>query len=471
MRYLPAFADLHDKPCLVVGGGAVASRRIEWLKRCGAAVTVVAREAEPAVRQLSENGEITLIEKAYAGEPVAPYWLVVAATNDHDVNAAIAAQAAEEMRFCNVVDAPSLCSFIMPAIIDRDPVTIAVSTAGMSPVLARWIKGVIESLVPTRIGAFAQFLSSQRKRVSQRIADSTQRRHFWQKAVDGAPAQHAYAGRHADCERSFDELLESMQAAPGGEAWIVGAGPGDPGLITLRGRQLLAQADVVLYDRLVNPAILEFARRDAEFISVGKRGGGESTPQSEIDEALVRLVSAGKRVCRLKGGDPMLFARLAEELLALHHAGLKYEIVPGVTAVNGCAAYAGIPLTWRGRSQSVLMTTGHTRVGGDVDLGTNPGQRTVALYMAAARHAATARQLIELGHDADTPVAIIEHGTLPQQRITYSTLAELTDDAARSKIGSPALLIVGKVVESARDLQWFAPAENPLDSPRNKSVV
>jgi uroporphyrin-III C-methyltransferase/precorrin-2 dehydrogenase/sirohydrochlorin ferrochelatase len=473
MRYLPAFADLRDKPCLVVGAGAVASRRINWLLRCRAQVTVLARESEKAVRDLAASGAITLIEKAYDGEPLAPYWLIVAATNDHDVNAAVAAAAEQAMRFCNVVDSPAHCSFIMPAIIDRDPVTIAVSTAGESPVLARWIKGVIEAIIPPRIGDFARFLSSQRRAVSQRITDSTRRRHFWQQAVAGAPARHAYAGRAEDCARSFAALLEAAPTEPaaGGEAWIVGAGPGDAGLITLRGRQLLAQADVVLYDRLVNPEILEFARRDAEFICVGKRGGGKSTPQAEIDSTLVELVSAGKRVCRLKGGDPMVFARLADELAALHAAGLRYEIVPGVSAVNGCAAYAGIPLTWRGQSQSVLMSTGHARVGGEVDLGTNPAQRTVALYMAAARHASTAQQLIDIGHAADTPVAIIEHGTLPQQRISYTTLAELTSDDARSRIGSPALLIVGSVVESARGLQWFAPAEDAADSPADRSVV
>jgi uroporphyrin-III C-methyltransferase/precorrin-2 dehydrogenase/sirohydrochlorin ferrochelatase len=309
--------------------------------------------------------------------------------------------------------------------------------------------------------------------VTAKIADADLRRHFWQAAIEGPPARFAFAGRDEDCAESFAAMLDDAEtdAANSGEAWIVGAGPGDAGLITLRGRQLLAQADVVLYDRLVSPEVLEFARRDAEFICVGKTGGGRSTPQTEIDATLVKLVSQGKRVCRLKGGDPMVFARLADELAALQAAGLRYQIVPGVSAVNGCAAYAGIPLTWRGLSQSVLMTTGHARVGGEADLGTNPGQRTVALYMAAARHAATARQLIELGHAADTPVAIIEHGTLPEQRISYSTLAALTEPDARADIGSPALLIVGSVVESARGLQWFAPAESAADSPADRSVV
>jgi len=472
MQYLPIFAALRERACIVVGGGAVAARRIGWLRRCGAQITVLAPEVSAELRALAQAGEIRLLEKAWDDDPLEPYWLVIAATDVYAVNAAVAHAAAAAMRFCNVVDSPELCSFVMPAIIDRDPVTVAISSAGTSPVLARWVKGLIETMLPGRIGDFARFLSAQRANVTQRIPSGERRRRFWQSVVDGEPARHAYAGRDAECAASFRAALEAAgdgrQAA--GEAWIVGAGPGDPGLITVRGRQLLAQADVVLYDRLVNPQILEYARRDAEFISVGKRAGGKSTPQAEIDARLVQLVAEGKLVCRLKGGDPMVFARLAEELAALQAAGLKFQIVPGVSAVTGCAAYAGIPLTWRGQSQSLLMTTGHARVGGDVDLGTNPAQRTVALYMAAARHAATAQALIEIGHAANTPVAIIEHGTLAQQRVRRTTLAQLADAGTTTEIGSPALLIVGDVVESSRPLHWFEP-DASADSTRPTGLV
>lgn len=454
MQYLPMFAELRGRPCLVVGGGVVAMRRVKFLRRCNAAVTVLAPEVVPELQQLAGDGDISLLTRAFNNDDLNQFWLVVAATDDHDVNAAVAHAADKAMRFCNVVDSPELCSFIMPAVIDKDPVTVAISTSGDAPVLARWIKARVEALLPTRIGEFASFLRSRRADVAARIPDNTQRRRFWESIIDSVAAQHAYAGRTAARDESFELLLESTDAEQPsqGEAWIVGAGPGDPGLITLRGRQLLSRADVVLYDRLVSADVLEFARRDAEFISVGKKGGGNSTAQEDIDQLLVRLVAEGNRVCRLKGGDPMVFARLADELAALQAAGLRYQIVPGVSAVAGCAAYAGIPLTWRGASQSLLMTTGHARVGGEVDLGTNPAQRTVALYMAAARHAATAAQLIELGHDASTPVAVIENGTLPGQRITRTTLAALADPGGDIEIGSPALLIVGKVVDLARDL-------------------
>lgn len=472
MQYLPMFAELRGRACLVVGGGGVARRRIEFLRRCGAVVTVLAPDFDPAVRRMAELDEVTLVEKRFVSEPLEGYWLVVAATNDSQTNAAVAHAAERAMRFCNVVDAPELCSFVMPAVIDRDPVTVAVSTSGASPVLARWIKARVEALLPTRIGDFARFLGSRRADVVARIPDGRQRQRFWESVVESSTAEHAFAGRDAARDESFElELQTSDTDAPArGEAWFVGAGPGDPGLLTLRGRQLLAKADVVLFDRLVSREVLEFARREAEFISVGKEAGRKSTPQEEIDRMLVELVASGKRVCRLKGGDPMVFARLAQELQALRAAGLGYQIVPGVSAVAGCAAYAGIPLTWRDVSQSLLMTTGHVRSGGNVDLGANPGQRTVALYMAAARHAETAAGLIRLGHDPQTPVAIIENGTLSRQRVTRSNLAALADPNAAIDIGSPALLIVGDVVERARDLEWFC-GEAAADSQPDPGLV
>jgi uroporphyrin-III C-methyltransferase/precorrin-2 dehydrogenase/sirohydrochlorin ferrochelatase len=473
MQYLPMFAELRGRPCLVVGGGMVAQRRVGFLRRCRAEVTVLSPELTEQLRTLADAGEITFIDKRFEDDALDRFWLVIAATNDHSVNAAVAGAAETAMRFCNVVDSPELCSFVMPAIIDREPVTVAISSSGDSPVLARWVKAGIEALLPVRIGEFASFLRSRRAEVKARIPDFEQRRRFWETVIEGHTAEHAYAGRAQARDDYFQMQLEAAVEHEHleGEAWIVGAGPGDAGLLTLRGRQLLSRADVILYDRLVDPHVLEFARREAEFISVGKAAGQKSTPQEDINTLLVRLVREGKRVCRLKGGDPMVFARLADELKALQEAGLHYQIVPGVSAIAGCAAYAGIPLTWREVSQSLLMTTGHARLGGDVDLGANPGQRTVALYMAAARHAATATQLIELGHAPETPVAIIENGTLPNQRITRTTLQQLADPGTSIEIGSPALLIVGNVVGEARELEWFQPQMAPSDSPSEAGLV
>ena len=462
MHYFPLFADLADKHCLVVGGGIVASRRVKLMLRSGARLTIRAPEICANLRKLAAAGSIEIEQAPYEDMALDKYWLVVAATNNPEVNAAVAEAAHRAKRFCNVVDDPDQCSFIMAAIIDRAPVSIAISTAGYSPVLARWLKGVIERVVPTRVGNFAKFLKSQRASVLEAIPDNDSRRHFWSAAVNGKPAENAYAGKVHETAESFAGLLEEWQssAAEGhGEAYIVGAGPGDPDLITVRGRQLLANADVVLYDRLVNLEILEFARRDAMHICVGKQAGQPSMPQEDINNLLVRLVREGKRVCRLKGGDPMVFGRIAEELAALTAAGLRFQIVPGITAVGGCSAYSGIPLTWRGLSQSVLITTGHTATG-DTATPSLAGHRdhTIAVYMAAARHREVAQGFLSQGMDHSTPVAIIENGTRPNQVTRRMSLGALADPAEELVVATPALLIIGHVVDAASEFAWFEKA-------------
>lgn len=371
-----------------------------------------------------------------------------------------AAEAAR--RFCNVVDEPALCTFIMPTIIDRDPVTIAVSSAGRSPVLARWIKGLIEETLPGRVGALAQLAGRWRERVSEALPELDRRRHFWQETLRGEVADLAYAGREAASEAALEAALArwTEAAASGqrsGQAYLVGAGPGDPELITLRGRKLLARADTVLYDRLVNPKILDYARRDAELVAVGKAAGRLSIRQDQLNRLLVSLVAQGKHVCRLKGGDPMVFGRVGEELEALTEAGLPFQIVPGVSAVSGCAAYAGIPLTMRDEARAVLIATGHTT---DHDAGDltayRPGQ-TLAVYMAIANFGTVAARLIELGHPRDLPLAVIENGTTAKQRVILSCLQALPDLATEHAIESPALLLIGKTVAYAERYAWFNP--------------
>ena len=291
----------------------------------------------------------------------------------------------------------------MPAIVDRSPITIAIGSSGLSPVLARWIKGVIETLLPARLGALAELAGRWRKRVRERIVDETERRHFWERVVTGIVAEHTFAGRDADAERALESALASWgsdDVARRGEAYLVGAGPGSIDLITIRGRQLLANADVVLYDRLASAELLQYARRDAELICVGKTPRRPSISQKQINRLLVNLVQSGKRVCRLKGGDPFIFGRGGEELESLAEAGLKFQVVPGVSAAEGCAAYAGIPLTLRGVAQAVLLTTGHTRDDGTPAIGEyQPGQ-TLALYMGVAQYAEIAAALIAKGYAA-----------------------------------------------------------------------
>ncbi|HEY7671817.1 MAG TPA: siroheme synthase CysG [Gammaproteobacteria bacterium] len=460
MQHLPLFADLMRRPCLVVGGGSVAERRVRQLLAAGAEVTVIAPEPNAPLAKLAAAGEVRLAATRFApGSNLEPYWLVVAATDDPATNAEVAAAAEAAKRFCNVVDDPARSSFIMPAIIDRDPVTIAVASAGHSPVLARWLKGLIEAIVPARVGALALLAGRFREQVRDAIPNLDERRRFWEQALMGDTAEHALAGRDAESEWALEAALERWRSASaeprGGEAYLVGAGPGSPDLITLRGRQLLAQAEVVLYDRLVNPAILEFARRDADLICVGKQARRPSITQTQLNRLLVQLVKSGKRVCRLKGGDPMVFGRVGEELEALTRAGLPFQIVPGVSAVEGCAAFAGIPLTLRGVAEAVLITTGHTQDHSSPDLAAyRPGQ-TLALYMGVAHFGAIADELIANGHDPATPVAIIENGTLDQQRVIRAALVDLARLSAEHGVKSPALLLVGETVRCAERYRWF----------------
>lgn len=463
MRHLPLFADLKDRACLVVGGGHVAERRVDLLMKVGARITVIAPALTPALEDLADDGQIAVRKEPYRNQPLDDYWLIVAATDDVVVNARVERAAENAKRFCNVVDDPGRCSFIMPAIVDRDPVTIAVSSAGSSPVLARWVKGVIEAVLPIRVGALAELAGAWRKRVRQALPDHDVRRRFWQQQLHGKVAEHAFAGRMTESEAALEAALtawrnDQIDGASIGEAYLVGAGPGSPDLITLRGRQLLAQADVVLYDRLVHPGALEYARREAELISVAKTPRRPSISQPQLNRLLVSLVRAGKTVCRLKGGDPMIFGRAGEEMEALTEAGLPFQIVPGVSAVEGCAAYAGIPLTLRGMSRSVLITTGHTVDADSPDLAAfRPGQ-TLALYMGVAECAAISEQLIANGHDAETPAAIIENGTTDRQRIVLTRLGDLPLARDRYEIVSPALLLIGETVRYAERYNWFNPA-------------
>jgi uroporphyrin-III C-methyltransferase/precorrin-2 dehydrogenase/sirohydrochlorin ferrochelatase len=462
MQHLPLFADLAQRAVLVVGGGGVAERRVTLLLEAKAAVTVLAPELSERLAERLADGAFRHLARRYANDALDEYWLVVAATDDGAVNAAVAAAALAAKRFCNVVDDAHSSTFIMPAIVDRSPVTIAIGSSGLSPVLARWIKGVIETLLPARLGALAELAGRWRHRAREQIADPTERRHFWERVVTGVVAEHAFAGRDADAERALETALSSWGSddlARRGEAYLVGAGPGGIDLITIRGRQLLATADVVLYDRLVSAELLQYARRDAELICVGKTPRRPSISQKQLNRLLVSLVRSGKRVCRLKGGDPFVFGRGGEELEALAEAGLKFQVVPGVSAAEGCAAYAGIPLTLRGVAQAVLLTTGHTSDDGTpTTLGFQAGQ-TLALYMGVAQYGEIGSALIAKGHASETPVAVVESGTTERQRVVRTVLGSLGAAQAALDIRPPALLLVGETTRYADRYSWFAPGK------------
>lgn len=471
MDHLPLFADVKHRACLVVGGGPVAERRVKWLLGAGAEITVVAPRPTDTLRALADRGAIEIRPAAFADQSLDEFWLIVAASNDAGVNAAVARAAERAKRFCNVVDDPKRCSFIVPAIVDREPVTVAISSGGHAPVLARSVKGIVEAALPARLGALGRLAGAWRERVKQALPDAESRRKFWQQVLHGEVAEHAFAGRSEHSEAALEAALAAWRdgdaAGRRGEAYLVGAGPGSPDLMTLRGRQLLAQADVVLYDRLVHPATLDYARRDAELISVAKTPRRLSISQAQLNRLLVQLVASGKTVCRLKGGDPMVFGRAGEEMEALTQAGLPFQIVPGVSAVEGCAAYAGIPLTLRGMSKTVLITTGHAAEADPRDLASfRPGQ-TLALYMGVAQFGAIGETLLRNGHDPDTPAAIVENGTTDEQRVILIRLAELRDARERHGVSTPALLLVGETVRYAERYNWFNPSgtknlsENP----------
>lgn len=452
MDYLPVFMAVRGHPCLVVGGGEVAARKIELLRRAGAVVTVVAPNLCAELAVLHDSGQLSYQARGFAPTDLDGCCLVIAATDDPAVNAEVSALAQARALPVNVVDQPPLCSFIMPAIIERDPVLIAVSTGGAAPVLARLLRGRLEAAVPAAFGRLALLAAEFRERVRARLP-APQRRPFWEKVLGGTVAELVLAGREDAARSAMQAALDAGEPPATGEVYLVGGGPGDPDLLTFRALRLMQQADVVLYDRLVAPAVLDRVRRDAERIDVGKAGSRHSRPQAEINRLLIELAQQGQRVLRLKGGDPLLFGRSDDELTALAEAGIPVQIVPGVSAANGCAAYAGIPLTHRELAPVCVLATAHRQKNGALQLDwtalTQPGQTRV-FYMGLETLPELCAGLIAHGLPATLPAALIERGTLPEQRVHVASLGELPARVAAVGVQPPALLIVGEVVALRR---------------------
>ena len=460
MDYLPLFFRLSGNPVLLVGGGRVAARKLRLLLRAGARVTVVAPGVCPEVRQCAERGEVEWIAAEYRGELVAGASLVVAATPHAEVNRQIYRDARDNNLPVNVVDAPELCTVIFPSIIDRNPLLVAVSSSGQSPVLGRILRRRIESMLPAAYGALARFAGRFREPVKQAIPDETPRRLFWEQVLEGAVAEQVLAGREERAAELLQERLDASGDLYTGEVYLVGAGPGDPDLLTFKAARLLQSADVVLYDRLVSPRILELARRDAERIYVGKRRADHAVPQQDINRQLLDLAREGKRVIRLKGGDPFIFGRGGEEIELLASHGVPFQVVPGITAASGAACYAGIPLTHRDHAQSVRFVAGHLK-GDSVDHDWSQFQstsETLVFYMGLVGLPTICEQLVQHGRSPETPAALVERGTLEQQRVLTGTLASLPGLVAREQPAAPTLIIVGDVVRLHADLAWFGNA-------------
>ncbi|PAU65515.1 uroporphyrinogen-III C-methyltransferase [Pseudomonas sp. PIC25] len=457
MDYLPLFHNLQKRQVLVVGGGEVALRKARLLASAGAVLRVVAPLIEPQLIELVERAAGQSVVRGYLDSDLDGCVLAVAATDDETLNARVSQDAHAKGVPVNVVDAPALCSVIFPAIVDRSPLLVAVSSGGDAPVLARLIRARIETWIPAAYGRLAGLAKKFRSQVKKRLPDVQQRRVFWEDVFQGGIAERVFAGQEGEAERLLEEKLAGAEVQALGEVYLVGAGPGDPDLLTFRALRLMQQADVVLYDRLVAPAIIELCRRDAERIYVGKQRADHALPQEQINQQLVSLARQGKRVLRLKGGDPFIFGRGGEEIEELAANGIPFQVVPGITAASGCAAYAGIPLTHRDYAQSVRFVTGHLK-DGSCDLPwsdlTAPGQ-TLVFYMGLVGLPLIFEQLIRHGRAADTPAALVQQGTTPGQRVFTGTLADLPRQVAEHEVHAPTLVIVGEVVRLRDKLAWF----------------
>ncbi|WP_429118558.1 siroheme synthase CysG [Aeromonas veronii] len=461
MDYLPIFCRLDNKPVLLVGGGEVAERKARLLLDAGARLTVVAPELDPELAELAANGSIEWLAGEFAPQQLAGKWLVVAATDRREVNALVYQSANQARIFANVVDDPKRSSFIMPSIIDRSPLMVAISSGGKAPVLARLLREKLEAMLPQHLGAVATFAGSLRERVKTRFASMGERRRFWERLLGADRLGQALArGDHASAHQLADNLFAD-ESLTGGEVVLVGAGPGDPGLLTLHALRQMQQADVVVYDRLVSDEVMALVRRDAKRIFVGKQAGNHCVPQEGINQLLLEEAQKGQRVVRLKGGDPFIFGRGGEELETLVGTGIGFQVVPGITAASGCAAYAGIPLTHRDHAQSVRFVTAHGK-GGTRDLDwplLAKDKQTLVFYMGLSSCATIREQLLAHGKAGDTPVALIERGTQPSQRVIRGTLDKLP--ALAVGVESPALIMVGSVVTLADQLAWFGAAPQP----------
>jgi uroporphyrin-III C-methyltransferase/precorrin-2 dehydrogenase/sirohydrochlorin ferrochelatase len=462
MEHLPIFLDVKGKPCLVVGGGEIAVRKVDSLLRAGGSVVVVAPDLTPALARRLAAGEIGQRPRRFQEQDLEDCYLVIAATDDRAVNREVAMLAKERRIPVNVVDQPADCSFIMPSVVDRSPVVIAVSTGASSPVLARLIRTRLESIIPAGYGRLADLCARYRDRIKAHFSDPADRRRFWDRVLQGGVAERVFSGHLQEADAAMEqELTQSRGQRDMGEVYLVGAGPGDPDLLTFRALRLMQQADVVVYDRLVAKPILDMTRRDARHIYVGKERNKHAMRQEEINRLLAELAKEGHRVVRLKGGDPFIFGRGGEEIDTLAAEGVPFQVVPGVTAASGCASYAGIPLTHRDHAQSVTFVTGHLQ-DGTINLNWNQlaqPRQTLVFYMGLVGLPVIREQLLAHGVPSDMPVALVQQGTTHMQRVFTATLDDILEVVEREAPKPPTLIIVGQVVRLREKLAWFKTPE------------
>ena len=460
MHALPIFMNITNRRCVVIGGGEVASRKVIMLLKANAAITLYSPEVCPALQVLSEDGTITHIKANFEPSQLTDACLVIAATDVEVVNTAVSIAAKAQNIPVNVVDSPALCTFTMASIVERSPIVIAISSEGNAPVLARYLRTKIETMLPAGYGRIASIAGEFRDKVKAKYTTSQARRIFWEGVLQGPIVERILSGQEAAARNSLNELLSNKSSAShNGEVYLVGGGPGDPDLLTFRALRLMQQCDVCVYDKLVSPEVLELVRRDAELIYVGKSRDQHTLPQEQINALLAKLALEGKRVLRLKGGDPFIFGRGGEEIETLMQQGVPFQVVPGITAANGVSSYAGIPLTHRDYAQACLFITGHLKDGLlnlDWEAMSRPHQ-TVVIYMGLVGLAEICQQLILRGVSPDMPVAVVQQGTTQQQRVVTATLETLAIKVAAAEMKPPCLTIIGEVVQLREKLNWFEP--------------
>ena len=457
MDIFPISLKLQQQPCLIVGGGHIAYRKAVLLAKAGAVIHVIAPEIESSLLEIVVASQGQYIQAPFSVDiPLRHYRLVIAATNDKATNIQVFEACEAEKILVNSVDDPPHCRFMVPAIIDRSPLVVSIATNGTSPVLSRQIRTQLEASIPHGMGKLAEFSGKWRAVVKSKIENPDERRIFWEDLYASPLKEQVFNDNVAEADRLIEQALSEWQK-PKGEVYLVGAGPGDPELLTLKALRLMQQADVVIYDRLVSPAIMELCRRDAEKIYVGKARSNHSVPQEGINALLVEYASQGKRVCRLKGGDPFIFGRGGEEIQELFAAGVAFQVVPGITAASGCSAYAGIPLTHRDYAQSVRFLTGHLKEGSP-ELPWKElvyENQTLVLYMGLVGLEKICEKLIEYGQRPNMPVALISKGTTPEQKVVIGTLADIASKVENNHIQAPTLTIIGEVVSLREQLQWL----------------
>lgn len=460
MDFLPIFMNVKGENCLVIGGGKIASRKVFMLLRAGASVSVVSPELCQDLTIRKNESEITHIDRVFEDDDLNGKKVIIAATNNEKVNSHVSQLAKAKGIPVNVVDAPDLCSFIVPSIIDRNPVQIAISTGGASPVLARLLRSRLETFIPAAYGRLATLVESYREKVKTKFSNTDEIRTFWEGVLEGPVADNLIAGKDKIARELLETAVENAEApAERGEVYLVGAGPGDPDLLTFRALRLMQQADVVVYDRLVSQGVLDLVRRDAEMIYAGKERNKHTLPQETINALLVRLAKEGKKVVRLKGGDPFIFGRGGEEIETLTDENISFQVVPGITAAAGCSSYAGIPLTHRDYVQSCMFVTGHLK-DGTTDLNwdaiAQPNQ-TVVFYMGLQTVKELCSELVAHGLSSTTPAALVEKGTTQEQRVHIGDLTTLHEIVEKNNVKAPTLIIVGEVVKLHDKLNWFVP--------------